>query len=66
MEVIIFTEILTSFPHLINLAVSSGNGLLFNVSFRIYQEALLFMMDALFPSILRLHIYVKIQCNCHN
>lgn len=64
-EVINFMEILKSFSHLINLTVSSGNVLLFNVSFRIYQETLLLMMDALFPSTLKLYIYIKIWFNCH-
>lgn len=63
MELIIFMKILESFPHLINLAVSSGNVLYSNMSFRVYQETLLFMMDAFFPSILKLYTYIKMQFN---
>lgn len=49
-------KILESFPHLINPAVSSHNVLYF-MSFRVYQETLLFMMDALSPSILKLYTF---------
>lgn len=62
-EVIIFMKILESFPHLINPAVSFQNVLYFNMSSRVYQETLLFMMDAPFPSILKLYTYIKMQFN---
>lgn len=48
-------KILESFPHLINPAVPSHNVLYF-MSFKVYQETLLFVMDALFPSILKLKL----------
>lgn len=44
---------------------SSDNVLLFNMSFRVYQETPLFTMDAIFPSILKLYIYIKIQFRYH-